>query len=135
MIVSIPCSFGELIDKLTILEIKRERIQASEARQLIELEWHQLNASLNELLPLLKDSGWLAPLRQQLLTTNMRLWDLEETVRRLEKHQDFGSAFVTSARAIYAGNDERARIKRAINTQSGSTLVEVKSHSLGAQRM
>jgi hypothetical protein len=60
---------------------------------------------------------------------NMQLWDLEETVRQLEKNQDFGPLFISSARAIYAGNDERARIKRDINIRSGSVILEVKSHS------
>jgi hypothetical protein len=130
MMVSIPCSFGELIDKLTILEIKRERIQNEDAQRHVEREWAELNAALHTAMSLLHTTPWLGDLRTQLLSTNTSLWDLEERVRWAERQQEFGPDFVACARAIYAGNDERARIKREINRLSGSTLVEVKSHAL-----
>ena len=128
MIISIPCSFGELIDKITILEIKQKRLHQEEDLQRVGLELHQLIVTLNEQLPSLDSTDWLDPLRTQLFAINSRLWDLEETVRWHEQQQSFGLDFIESARAIYAGNDQRAQLKRELNMRSGSTLVEVKSH-------
>ena len=128
MLIMLPCSFGELIDKLTILEIKRHKLQDPAALEHVEFEWHQLNAILQTNQPAGKDQEWLADLQTQLKQVNLHLWDLEDSVRSLERAQDFGPLFVSSARAIYSGNDRRAWIKLSINTKLGSKIVEVKSH-------
>jgi hypothetical protein len=128
MLIMLPCSFGELIDKLTILEIKRHKLKDAAALNHVEFEWQQLNAIRQANKPAQADEAWLEDLQAQLKQVNLRLWDLEDCVRSLERAQDFGPLFVSSARAIYSGNDLRARIKLSINTKLGSKIVEVKSH-------
>ena len=134
MLILIPCSFGELIDKLSILEIKRHKLKDPAALNHVEFEWQQLNAILQSNQPAGKDKEWLEDLQAQLKQVNLQLWDLEDSVRSLARAQDFGPLFVSSARAIYSGNDHRARIKLSINTQLGSKIVEVKSHVQTEQR-
>jgi len=133
MIIMIPCSFGELVDKLTILEIKRQKLKDPAALNHVEFEWCQLNAILQSNKPAEKDLEWLEDLQAKLKQVNLQLWDLEDTVRYLDRGQDFGPLFVSSARAIYSGNDLRARIKLSINTKLGSKIVEVKSHAQSDQ--
>lgn len=123
--IRVPVSFGELIDKITILEIKSERIEdpgklANVRRELEVLsgEWGACPASATD----------IAALRTELKTVNERLWAIEDDIRDKEAAQDFGAGFVALARAVYHENDQRARLKREINTALGSTLVEEKSY-------
>lgn len=124
-LISAPVSYGELLDKIAILQIKAERI--SDAGKL---------ANVRRELDVLA-AAWAAhpasgqdvdALRGQLKAVNERLWDIEDAIRVCEKRQDFAAEFVRLARAVYFENDERARIKREINVTLGSQLVEEKSY-------
>ena len=120
-----PISVGELIDKITILRIKRERIHAAPARANVESELDRLleiraRASL--------DRADLAGLEDELFQVNGRLWDVEDELRALEQNGDFGKRFIELARSVYRLNDRRSGLKRRINTITGSAIVEEKSH-------
>ena len=121
---TIPVSWGELLDKLTILEIKRERIAAADARANVGRE-HDLLRAAGE--PALRDPA-IADLYDQLRQVNGELWDIEDAIRAEEEKATFGAAFVALARSVYRKNDERAAIKRRINDALGSELVEEKSY-------
>ena len=121
----VPASWGEVIDKLTILEIKRERIADAAARENVARELAQLAAVCEAGLAM---TAPLLALREALRDINTRLWEIEDDIRDCERRQDFGEAFVRLARAVYHSNDERARLKRAINAATGSALVEEKSY-------
>lgn len=125
-IIATPCSLGELIDRITILRIKAERIGdankvANVRRELALLE------------RLAQEHGASGPpidtLANQLAAVNARLWAIEDAIRACEREADFGPRFVTLARSVYCENDTRAAIKRAINTLMGSALVEEKSYA------
>jgi Family of unknown function (DUF6165) len=124
--VSTPCSLGELIDKITILRIKAERIREPEKlanvhRELALLERlaHEDGASQST-IDLLTD---------KLAAANARLWTIEDAIRECEREGDFGPRFVALARSVYRENDMRAAIKRAINTLASSALAEEKSYA------
>jgi len=119
-----PISAGELVDKITILRVKADRIGAAK-RVNVTKELRLLEALAGEVLP---DSPKLAVLTAELTTVNAALWDIEEGKRDCERRQDFGGEFVRLARAVYLENDRRAAIKRAINELTGSDLVEEKSY-------
>jgi len=123
--ILVPVSFGELLDKISILQIKSERM--SDAGKLANVR--------KELAAL--DATWMAhpaagqditALRAALKAVNERLWDIEDDIRLKEKAQAFDDAFVQLARSVYFQNDERARIKKAINLALGSSYVEEKSY-------
>jgi Family of unknown function (DUF6165) len=122
----VPVSWGELLDKIAILEIKRLRLRAPEAVANAERELSALRPQLAVLQPA---SAALAELRAALAAVNQRLWTIEDQIREKDAQQDFGSQFVALARSVYRENDERGRIKRAINTLLGSTLMEEKQYS------
>lgn len=126
MTLRVPVSWGELLDKITILEIKADRIadagkRANVARELAELRGVR-DASGADLTAV---AGAVAGLR----AVNETLWEIEDAIRRHERHRDFGPAFVELARRVYITNDERARLKRAVNDALGSELVEEKSYT------
>jgi tetratricopeptide (TPR) repeat protein len=125
-IVSAPCSLGELIDKITILRIKTERIGEPEKLANVRRELNLLERSARE-------DGASAPpidlLTDQLAEVNGRLWTIEDELRACEREGDFGPRFVALARSVYCENDTRAAIKRAINTLTRSVLVEEKSYA------
>ena len=124
--LSIPISFGELIDKITILRIKAERISEPEKLANVRRELNLLEHSA-------QDHGASVPpidlLTGQLAAVNERLWTIEDALRTCEREGDFGPRFVALARSVYCENDTRAAIKRAINTLAGSALVEEKSYA------
>lgn len=122
----VPVSWGELLDKVAILEIKRLRLRAPEAVANAERELAALAAVLALLEPA---PAGLAELRAALAAVNQRLWTIEDRIREKEAAADFGPAFVALARSVYRENDERGRIKRAINALLGSGLVEEKQYS------
>lgn len=128
MQVTVPISVGELLDKITILEIKAERIVEPEKRLNVDRELSELSAKRDALG---LDRPDLRPLVDDLARVNRRLWDVEDDLRRLEKREDFGPAFVRLARSVYRENDRRAEIKRELNRLTGSHLVEEKSYSAG----
>jgi hypothetical protein len=121
-----PISVGELLDKITILELKRDRINdpAKQANVLNELT--QLTQILDQLT--LPNIDAISTLRVELSQINSDLWTIEDHKRACEKTQQFDAAFLQSARQVYLKNDQRAQIKRQINLLSGSTIVEEKSY-------
>ncbi len=124
-LISTPISHGELIDKITILEIKSERMSDPAKLANVRRELDLLNAIWS------KDEAAkidIADLRLALKTVNERLWVIEDDIRLQEKAQDFGAEFIRLARAVYFENDDRAKIKRDINLRLGSQLVEEKSY-------
>src|SRR5262249_41455147 len=120
--ILVPISVGELMDKITILEIKSERISNPSQLENIAHELSALRAvHVGEIAK-------LDTLRADLKHVNARLWDIEDSIRECDARGDFGDAFIELARAVYRLNDERARIKKAINVASGSRLQEEKSY-------
>jgi len=119
----IPVSWGELIDKLTILEIKAERLRGEAALANVRRELDVLGA-----VAATADARELAPLRQALAEVNGRLWQVEDEIRAKEAAKAFDAAFVKLARSVYRLNDERAALKRRINALLGSEIVEEKSY-------
>jgi hypothetical protein len=125
--IAIEVSPGELLDRLTILEIKLERL-GEPARHNVEVEWRELRRSETESIP---GSVDLQRLRGELRTVNEKLWDVEDALRVCERRADFGNRFVELARSVYRLNDERTALKRRINTFLGSPLQEEKSYGVG----
>lgn len=122
----VPISWGELLDKITILEIKSERIVAQAALTNVRAELDQLNAVAADMLSARADVGAVkADLRQ----VNEALWKIEDDIRACERAGDFGATFIKLARAVYRTNDERGTLKRRINTLLGSVLVEEKHYA------
>ena len=125
MLLSVPVSVGEVVDKLTILEIKSERI-ADEAKLA------NIRAELAQLRPLVSggvfDSAEVTALFDGLRAVNGALWDIEDKIRAEEAAGRFGDRFVELARAVYVTNDRRAELKKKINLATGSDLVEEKSY-------
>ena len=124
--ILVPVSFGELLDKISILQIKSERISdegklANGRRELSALDttWMGHPAAVKD----------IAKLRADLKAVNEQLWDIEDEIRLKEKAQAFDEAFVQLARSVYIENDERARIKKAINLALGPAHVEEKSYA------
>jgi hypothetical protein len=124
MQIRAPISVGELIDKITILQIKLERLSGPGARnvakELAILNQARSNAHLNE--------PEIEPLMIKLKAVNAELWNIEDQVRHLEACQDFGPLFIEAARSVYRLNDSRAAIKRLINIASDSDIIEEKSY-------
>jgi hypothetical protein len=122
--VLVPISVGELIDKIVILEIKSERIKNANQLANIANELGALRAvRLGDV-----DRARLDALSAELKRVNAKLWDVEDSIRECDARGDFGDDFIELARAVYRFNDERARLKKAINVVSGSRLVEEKSY-------
>lgn len=122
---SVPVSWGELLDKITILEIKRERITRAEARDNVLREYRLLR---DIAAAVLTRSG-VKPLVASLKRVNEALWEIEDAIREEEAKRQFGAEFVRLARAVYHRNDERAALKREINVVLESELVEEKSYA------
>jgi hypothetical protein len=123
--ISVPVAYGELIDKITILEIKSERMRDAAKLANVRVELDLLNETWYADLASRID---IAAERAALRSVNEALWDIEDDIRRKEKAKAFDEEFIELARAVYIRNDERATIKRAINVKLGSTLVEEKSY-------
>ena len=118
-------SAGELVDKITILEIKKEKITNKE--KLIEIK-KELDSLTNTFNKSIKKNINLKTLTKELKNINLKLWDIENKKRELEKKQRFGKEFIELARNVYKSNDERAKIKLKINEALGSNIKEVKSY-------
>ena len=125
MVLLAPTSWGELIDKITILEIKSERIADREKLANVRAELDAL-AAIRGGAGALPDG--LAALTDELRVINTALWEIEDHIRDCERRQDFGAHFTGLARAVYKTNDQRAAVKRRINELLGSDLVEEKSY-------
>jgi len=119
---SIPVSWGELLDKIAILEIKSRHLHAPSARANAATELALLRQAA-------APAGNVPELMAALRAVNTRLWRIEDLIREHEAAGDFGAGFIALARAVYHENDERGRIKQALNQRLGSALVEEKQYS------
>lgn len=124
--ILVPTSPGELIDKLTILRLKGERITDAGKLANVRVEKEALMQTADAHVP---PSAALDALWEELYQINAELWVIEDDIRDCEKAQDFGPEFIRLARAVYVTNDRRADVKKKINLLLGSTLVEEKSYS------
>ena len=124
--IAIPGAIGELIDKITILEIKARKIEDGEKARNVRRELALLQANQRETG---LDEARLAPLKAELVIVNQKLWDVEDDIRLCERAGDFGQHFVALARAVYVTNDRRAAIKREINRLFNSAIVEEKHYA------
>ena len=118
-------SAGELIDKITILEIKKAKITDKSKLIEIEKELSSLNSALKNNIT---DLSQISELKDSLKKINLRLWDIEDKKRNAEKENNFDKSFIQLARDVYKYNDERAKIKLKINNLLGSNIKEVKSY-------
>jgi len=123
--ILVPISPGELLDKITILEIKSERIdnlqKVANVRHELELLSKVWSDSVTE-------DKVIADLHQQLKTINEELWEIEDDIRDEERQNSFGERFIELARAVYVTNDKRAEAKKDVNLHLGSEIVEEKSY-------
>lgn len=120
--MQIEVSNGEIIDKLTVIQIKLERIKDEAKLVNLKKEFEVLSQVASKIIQ--TDS----PLYQSLYKVNCELWDIEDHIRDLERNKDFGEDFINTARSVYIKNDERSRIKREINLATSSSLIEEKSY-------
>ena len=118
-------SAGELIDKITILEIKKEKISNKETLVEVNTELISLNETLKKSI---KDESKISNYKNDLKNINLKLWNIEYRKRSAEKKNQFDEKFIELARSVYKFNDERAKIKLAINNTLGSNIKEVKSY-------
>ncbi len=118
-------SAGELIDKITILEIKKDKISDTEKLTEVNKELSSLKNTLQKYLP---DQKKIIGFKESLKNINSKLWDIEDGKRSAEKEKKFDEKFIELARSVYKLNDERAKIKLSINNILGSNIKEVKSH-------
>ena len=122
--ILVEISAGELIDKITILEIKKSKISNKEKLLEVEKELLILNKTIKENIT---GFSQISNLRDRLKEINLTLWDIENGKRKAEKENNFNEEFVKLARNVYKFNDERAKIKLEINNKLGSNIKEVKS--------
>ena len=124
--IKVALSVGELIDKITILQLKMKFITNKE-------QLNNVNKELETLKPLLKENNLETPEIKkhfsELYEINLELWKIEDKIREKEKQSDFGNEFVSLARSVYFTNDKRAEIKKKIKLISGSELIEEKSYA------
>ena len=123
--ILVPISPGELLDKITILRIKSSRMSDPVKLANVRRELAALEQTWQRAVP---DPAALSADEEALHTVNARLWDIEDRIRDHEATRRFDAAFIELARAVYVNNDERALIKKRINTALGSALVEEKSY-------
>ena len=124
-IILAEISAGELVDKITILEIKKAKITNKEKLIDIDKELSSLNKTQRQFIP---DESLIFKYKDELKEINLKLWDIEDGKRLAEKNKNFGKNFIDLARNVDKFNDERARIKLAINNTLGSNIKEVKSY-------
>ena len=118
-------SAGELIDKITILEIKQLKISNKEKLIEINKELVSLNITMSKFIP---DETKIIKYKENLKNINLKLWEIEDGKREAEKNNDFGPNFINLARNVYKLNDERAKVKFDINSTLGSNIKEIKSY-------
>jgi hypothetical protein len=120
--MKIEVSNGEIIDKLTIIQIKLERIKDEAKLINLRKEYDELISATSSII------SQSDPLYISLYGVNCELWDIEDRIRDLERRKDFGEEFISIARAVYIKNDKRSEIKREINIKTSSGLIEEKSY-------
>jgi len=118
-------SAGELLDKISILEIKLEKIKDKESHKEINKEYRILKEAQSLKIEITKELEYLS---NELKKINQILWDIEDKLRISEKNKDFGEAFIELARGVYFNNDKRAKIKSDINKILGSNIREIKKY-------
>ena len=124
--ILVEISTGELLDKISILEIKLDKIKDNENLKEIDKEYKPLNETKKSHLEITPD---IQNLFIQLKNVNLKLWSIEDEKRECEKNKDFGKKFIELARNVYINNDKRAKIKSEINKLSGSNIKEVKKYA------
>ena len=124
--VKVEIAPGELIDKITILQIKADRFEDAAKLANVRAELATLEAARDAAIP---PSPELDELAAALRAVNERLWEIEDDIRDCERAEDFGAGFVALARAVYRTNDRRAALKRDINLLLGSRLIEEKGYT------
>ena len=125
MIINTPISLGELIDKISILQIKKKNIEDIEKQKLINDELTMLDKVLEKVLG---NNNDIAEYLHQLIVINTKLWKIEDNIRECERQNQFDKEFVELARGVYFTNDERSKVKLEINKKFGSQIIEVKSY-------
>ena len=125
-LISIPVSAGELIDKITILEIKADRFDDAEKLRHVQQELAMLKQVRDAAF---ESSPALTELTGQLKSINLELWDIEDAIRLCERRKEFGPPFIALARSVYHKNDQRFQVKRQISEAVGSKFVEEKSYA------
>ena len=124
--IKVPTSPGELLDKITILEIKMEQVSDDNKLKNIKYELTQLTQIWNEHF---SDNEELSLLKKELRDTNNNMWDIEDKIRIKESKKEFDNDFIELARSVYYQNDKRADTKKKINQLLGSLLMEEKSYA------
>lgn len=122
--INVPVSVGELIDKLSILQVKKRKVSDSEKLIFIEKEFEILYNLCSEYL----NDKQIEELYHKLVKTNSQLWDIEDNIRQLEKDKKFGSEFIETSRKVYYTNDERFDLKNQINFITSSEIREIKEY-------
>ena len=118
-------SIGELLDKISILEIKQKNLKDTEKTKIVTKELESLNNTLKNDVSITDE---IKSLYNDLKSINLKLWDIEDGKRDCERNKNFGEKFIELARSVYIENDNRAKIKNKINQLSGSNISEVKSY-------
>ena len=124
--IIVEVSVGELLDKISILEIKQEKIKSQDKLKFINLEHKILKEQLNQNI---KSDSKLDELFNSLKEINAKLWVIEDDKRQCEKDKDFGEKFIKLSRDVHFLNDDRAKIKLEINNHTGSAIKEIKEYT------
>ena len=124
--ILVEVSVGELLDKISILEIKKEKIKDNESLKFIDEEYNVLKAELDKNI---KSDNKLNDLFNSLKEINSKLWVIEDEKRLCEKNKDFGEKFIKLSRDVHFLNDNRAKIKLEINNHTGSKIKEIKEYT------
>tara|TARA_B100000965_G_scaffold214332_1_gene179168 strand:- start:150 stop:539 length:390 start_codon:yes stop_codon:yes gene_type:complete len=119
-------SAGELLDKISILEIKIEKIKNPELKKQVKKEFEILNANKEKSIKMTPE---IEKLYLKLKETNLKLWKIEDEIRNCEKNSDFKENFIKLARSVYFNNDTRSSLKLSINQKLGSNIIEVKEYT------
>ena len=122
----VPISWGELFDKITILQIKLDKLKVKNAKDNVKKELDQLQSILDQNF---FDGVDSMQIMTDLKIINLKLWDIEDEIRNKERNKIFDGEFIELARSVYITNDDRSRVKRNINNTFGSELIEEKSYS------
>ncbi len=124
MLINTPISLGELVDKISILMIKKKNISETIKLEHVTKELEFLQKTLKKYISEDEINDYL----QKLVNINSKLWNIEDDIRECERNKLFDQTFIDLARSVYFTNDERAKVKNDINKTFGSELVEVKSY-------
>ena len=126
--MKIEVSNGEILDKYTILEIKLKEIKDEAKLANVRNEYDSLTPAIESIYNSVANQEAIRVLHEDLLNVNKTLWNIEDHIRDCERDKNFGQDFIELARSVYYTNDDRADVKKKINTLTGSTLVEEKSY-------